>query len=326
MAVCSARPRARVDGIPLRLPAAPEPYRVTIRHEDSRVRISQALAVTGVVASMFVVARAQAPGPRPETFPAQQRPPGEPAAIARGKLLYEATCMFCHGADLRGGHSNGPNLLRSDVVLRDQNAELIIPIVHGSRAEAGMPAIAMPDGDVKAVAEYIRSVLALSPRLGMPPPPAEPPALNIVVGDAAAGQAYFAATCRACHSVSGDLQGIASRIPDPKLLQNVWISGVGLAGFGRGGRGAAAQAAQNARAFTVTVTTPRGERWQGRLLRIDDFVVSMVRADGTVHSFRRIGAVPKVEVHDPLERHRTLLAVYTDRDIHNVTAYLVTLK
>ena len=75
------------------------------------------------------------------TFPAQQRPPGDPALIERGKGLYVTTCSRCHGADLRGGVTGGPNLLRSPVVLIDQHGELILPIVRGARAERGMPAL-----------------------------------------------------------------------------------------------------------------------------------------------------------------------------------------
>ena len=174
-------------------------------------------------------------GRGPGTFPAQQRPPGDPAVIARGKGLYEVTCALCHGIDLRGGQLGDVNLLRSQVVLTDKAGEQILPIVRGARADKGMPPIPMSDEDVKAVAEYIHSIVALSPRQGMPPPPGSPPELNVLVGDATAGQAYFAAKCSNCHSATGDLQGIATRIPDPKALQNYWVSG-GAAG-GRGGRG-----------------------------------------------------------------------------------------
>lgn len=266
-------------------------------------------------------------GRGPGTFPAQQRPPGDPAVIARGKGLYEVTCALCHGIDLRGGQLGGVNLLRSQVVLTDKAGEQILPIVRGARAEKGMPPIDMAEDDVKAVAEYIHSIVALSPRQGMPPPPGSPPELNVLVGDAAAGQAYFAAKCASCHSTTGDLQGIATRIPDPKALQNLWVSG-GAAG-GRGGRGGGrgtGGAGQNARAITVTVTPRTGEKVEGRLLRIDDFLVSLVLADGTVRSFSRDGAIPKVEVHNPLDPHIKLLAEYTDKDMHNVTAYLATLK
>ena len=262
-------------------------------------------------------------------FPAQQRPPGDPAVIERGKTLYGVTCSFCHGPDLRGGQLNGPNLLRSELVLSDQNGELILPIVRGARADKGMPPLPMPDEDVKAVAEYIHSVWAKSPRQGMPPPGGAAAApLDVLVGDAAAGRAYFDAKCGTCHSAAGDLQGIATRAADAKALQNLWVSG-GTAG-GRGGRGARGAggdpAAPNPRVVTVTVTLPTGEKAEGRLLRIDDFFVSLTEADGTIRSFTRSGARPRVEVHDPLEPHRALLSVYTDKDMHDVTAYLATLK
>ena len=77
---------------------------------------------------------------------------------------------------------------------------------------------------------------------------------------------------------------------------------------------------------TVTVTLPSGENVEGRLVRIDDFMVTVALADGTLRTFRRDGDVPKVEVHDPMQAHRDLLTVYTDKDIHDLTAYLVTLK
>ena len=274
-----------------------------------------------------------------ETFPAQQRPPGDPAVIERGKGLYSVNCSFCHGPDLRGGQLNGPNLLRSQLVLSDQNGELILPIVRGSRADKGMPPLSIPDDDVKAIAEYIHTVWAQSPRQGMPPPGGAPPELNVLVGDATAGRAYFDAKCGTCHSATGDLQGIATRIPDPKALQNVWVSGGAVGGrgglstgAGQTGRGAAAQPpggrgpAPNPRAVTVTVTLPSGEHVAGRLVRIDDFFVSLMEADGTIRSFTRTGARPRVEVKDPLEPHRALLSVYTDKDMHDVTAFLATLK
>ncbi len=88
----------------------------------------------------------------------------------------------------------------------------------------------------------------------------------------------------------------------------------------------AAQGALSRRTVTVTVTLPSGESVEGRLVRIDDFLVTVGLADGTERTFRREGDEPKVEVHDPMKPHRDLLAVYTDKDIHDVTAYLVTLK
>jgi cytochrome c oxidase cbb3-type subunit 3 len=152
--------------------------------------------------------------------------------------------------------------------------------------------------------------------------------LNVLVGDAAAGQAYFAKNCSSCHSPTGDLSGLAQRVPDPMALQNLWVSGGG--GGGRGGRaggaGAAAAAAPNRREVRVTVTLASGEKIEGRLGRIDDFIVILALADGTTRSFRRDGDLPRIEIRDPLDGHKKLLSIYTDTDMHNVTAYLATLK
>jgi len=260
------------------------------------------------------------------TFPAQQRPPGDPALIARGQSLFEVNCRLCHGADLRGGDMGGVNLLRSNLVLTDQHGELILPVVHGGRANPGMPPMPpfpqLADDDVKAIAEYIHSVAATMRGQGNPPPGSEPVVLNIVVGDPAAGKAFFEQKCASCHSTSGDLAGVASRYPEPVQLQNAWVSGGGSGGRGARGGGGRAGRAQT----TVTVTTSDGHRVQGRLDRIDDFMVVLTLADGMQRSFRRLGDVPRVEIQDPLEGHKKLLPVYSDKDIHDVTAYLVTVK
>lgn len=256
------------------------------------------------------------------TFPAQQRPPGDPALIARGNGIYGANCRLCHGADLRGGDQGGPNLLRSAVVFDDQSGETIGPVVLNGRTNPGlppMPKFTLSADDIKAVAEYIHSVVATSQGQGAPPRGA-PVQLDVLVGDAKAGQAYFAKNCASCHSVTGDLAGIGTANTNPMQLQNAWVGG--QAGGGRGGRGGGAAATP----VTVTVTPASGPKIEGRLGRIDDFLVIVTMADGSSRSIRRDGDVPKVEVHDPRDAHRKLLPTYTDKDIHDVTAYLVTVK
>jgi cytochrome c oxidase cbb3-type subunit 3 len=208
-------------------------------------------------------------------------------------------------------------------VLGDQAGELILPIVRGARASKGMPALNVPDEDVKAVAAFLHSLLASGGRQGAPPPSDAPPP-NIVVGDAAAGKTYFAARCSACHSVTGDLQGIATRVPDPKTLQNLWVSG-GMAAGGRGGRRGGAPPSDTS-APKVMITLGPGQTLQGQLLHIDDFIITFVQPNGLVRSVRREGDRPAVVVEDPLKAHRDLLAVYTEKDIHDVTAYLVSVK
>jgi cytochrome c oxidase cbb3-type subunit 3 len=256
------------------------------------------------------------------TFPQQQRPPGDPAVIERGKTIYALTCSACHGVDARGGQLGGPNLLRSQLVLTDQDGEQIVPVIQAGRPDKGMPPQPINPADGRAVAIFLHSLLAAAGRQGSPPPNDAPPP-SILVGDGTAGQVFFAEKCTACHSATGDLQGIASRIPDAKALQNTWVSGGLTAGRGgRGGRGRGSSVPT----VTVTVTLPTGEKIDGDLRRLDDFIVTLVEADGTERSFRRDGDRLNVDVRDPLQGHRDLLAVLTDKNMHDVTAYLVTLK
>jgi cytochrome c oxidase cbb3-type subunit 3 len=274
----------------------------------------------GMAIALATGAGAQEAGRRGGFIPGQERPAEDPVKVAHGKTLYSVSCRGCHGADLRGGDMGGPSLLRSQVALTDKNGELIIPIIQGSRQSAGMPAIGLNHEDASAVAAYIRSVIATIGVQGKPPSAGKAPD-TIVVGDAEAGKAYFAQKCASCHSATGDLAGIATRIPDPKILQNTWV-----AGEERRRRGAPAGDVSERRAVTVEVTLPSNEKVEGKLVRIDEFMVSLELPDGTVRSFRREGDVPRVTVHDPMQAHRDLLAAYTDKDMHDVTAYLVTLK
>ena len=260
-------------------------------------------------------------GRGPATFPAQQRPPGDPTLIARGKALFDVNCRACHGADLRGGDMGGPNLLRSQVALNDQKGELLLPIIKGSLPR--MPPVPVQDSDVPAVAEYIHSVIATMRGQGNPPPGPERQ-LNIVVGNAQAGQAYVAKTCAGCHNAG--FAGIATRIADPTTLQTYWVAGGG-GGGGRGGRGAAAAPTGPAPTpVTAVVTLPNGQKFEGPVVRYDDFVIAIRMQDSTERSFRRNGDVPKVEIRDPKDAHRKLWPTLSNADMHNVTAYLVTLK
>lgn len=179
-----------------------------------------------------------------------------------------------------------------------------------------MPAIDVNDQDGLAIATYIRSIVETIGIQGMPPSVGIP-AVNVLVGNAKEGQAYFAAKCSSCHSATGDLKGIATRITEPRALQNAWVSGEF---HERGGRPA------EGKPVTVSVTLPGGQKVDGKLVHIDDFLVSLTLDDGRVRSFRRAGDTPKVEVNDPMKGHRDLLPTYTDRAMHDVTAYLATLK
>jgi cytochrome c oxidase cbb3-type subunit III len=240
----------------------------------------------------------------------------DPAAVDRGAKLYAANCAGCHGPAARGG-VGAPDLLRSLLVLDDEKGILIAPVLRSGRPDEGMPKPNLTEPQIADVVAWLhlqtyaaghRTTYAFH---------------DILTGDAKKGEAYFGATCGGCHSATGDLHGIGSRY-DPLALQAHWLQPRGGrgGGGGRGGRGAAA----SRDAITVTVTPASGEKVSGTLDRVDDFSVSLRDSSGDYHSFTREGAVPVVEIHDPLKAHTDLLAKYTDADIHNVTAYLVTLK
>ena len=270
-----------------------------------------------------------APPPRPAggfqeppRFPAHQRPAAPPEQLEKGKAQYAGLCSACHGADARGGQLGGPNLLRSQLVLDDKDGELIVPVVQNGRpGPPPMPPLPMAVDDIKAIAAWLHALQAQGTNQGGPPPGPQAE-LDILVGDAKAGQAFFAAQCASCHSPTGDLQGIATRAASPMALQNMWVSG-GVA-RPRGARRAGPPPA--AKPVTATVTLASGETIAGRLARLDDFLVTLVLEDGTQRTIRRSGATPKIDVQDPLARHRALLGVLTNANMHDVTAYLVTLK
>jgi cytochrome c oxidase cbb3-type subunit 3 len=257
------------------------------------------------------------------TFPGKQRPAGDPAVIARGQALFGINCKACHGADLRGGDLGGPNLLRSALVLGDQAGEAIVPVVRQGRpaSQGGtpMPAFALPPADATAISEYIHSIVGRKANQGGPPPPPEKP-LNILVGDPGRGAQYFALHCGSCHSASGDLRGIASRVANPATLQDSWVAGRRS--------GAPVAGAPAPAATQVLVTLNGGGTVQGTLKHLDDFTVSLITAQGQYRSFIRQGpaGVRTVQVRDPLQQHRELLTQYTDQDMHDITAYLATLK
>lgn len=267
---------------------------------------------------------AQQPATPPEKPPTQgivgfpARKPASPAEIARGKQIFEANCSFCHGNDAMGGET-GPGLVLSKPVMDDRNGEVITPIVHAGFPPR-MPSFAsLSDADIQAIAAFLHS-LPLTNR-------GQPSNLDILVGSAQAGEAYFNQHCTMCHSVSGtgpgSLAGIGAKY-SPKAIQNMIVSGgAGGRGFGRGSAGPPPPPIPPT---TVTVTLPSGQTVEGKLDYFSPFTVALTEADGTYRTFSRNGAVPKVVVHDPIMWHIDMLSKWDDTDIHNLTAYLVTLK
>jgi mono/diheme cytochrome c family protein len=232
------------------------------------------------------------------------------ATLERGKAAFVAQCAFCHGANAKGGEG-GPDLIRAVPVIDDENGNLIGPIILGGRQAQGMPKFNMTPAQISDIAAFLHEGVRAAAERGTYK------ILNIVTGNAKAGEAYFngAGKCNTCHSVSGDLKGVGAKY-DPIALQGKFLMPVG----GRGNQRRANSP------IVVTVTLPSGQSFKGTLERIDDFNVALIDASGDYHSFARKGEIPRVELKDPLQAHYDMLSKYTDADMHNLTAYLVTLK
>jgi cytochrome c oxidase cbb3-type subunit 3 len=232
------------------------------------------------------------------------REPNKESA-ARGAKLYGPACGFCHGPAARGGE--GPDLVRSTVVLHDDKGEIIGPIVHEGRKGTAMPAFpAFTDDQLKDIAEYLHMQVELAVNRSTYKP------LNVVTGDAKAGQAFFDGDgkCTTCHSVTGDLAHVGSKY-EPADLQAAILYPAA--------RGAAANGTK------VTVTLPDGKTLTGKVKHLDDFYVSLYDDAGNYQSINLDKGV-KVEVEDKLIAHRRMLDQMSDKRMHDLAAYLVTMK
>ena len=234
------------------------------------------------------------------------RPPADPVVVERGRLLYSTNCAFCHGPDARGGEG-GTNLLRSEIVLNDKSGELIGDILRNGLS--AMPKFELNADQVSDIAAFIHSFRVGGYDVSRLRPD------TIVVGDPKAGEAYFKAKCASCHDVSGDLKGFAARINDARVMQQTWLT-----------PGARGTRPSKPPVTVVVVSLASGQQLDGQLVRIDDFIVTLLAADAREYTIRREGQTPKIEVRDPLRQHKDLLRIYTDKDIHNVTAYLESVK
>src|SRR5437773_1077930 len=266
-----------------------------------------------IIACAATMTASQAATQRAPDYPV--RPPALPEQVAHGQQVFRSNCSFCHGSDARGGET-GPNLVRAQLVLADQHGELIAPVVQNGIPGRGMPKLTLSATEIADIAAWLHSQ-PLSDR-------GTPSTLDILVGNAKEGEAYFngAGHCTQCHAGTGDLAGIGARY-EPKMIQNLIVSGGGGGSFGR--RSASA-AAPKVPPTTVTVTLPSGQTITGDLDHISAFVVALRTPDGTYRSFARHDAIPKVVVTNPVQWHIDMLPKWRDSDIHNLTAYLATLK
>lgn len=235
-------------------------------------------------------------------IPAYVRPTTDPAAVERGHSLFVANgCSFCHGEDARGGNG-GPNLARSQLVLSDKHGETIGTPIRKGVAGTAMVAFQLTDAQISDISQYLHSIGPYGRNAGVLKPAV------FQLGDARGGKRYFAAHCAACHSIDGDLKGIAARFGEPRALQQHWLM-------------------PRTRTPThVTITRADGTQTGGELVRMDEFLVTFRQADGAERTIERRGDQPQVSIDSPIAAHKAMLPDYRDSDIHDVTAYLATLK
>ena len=266
--------------------------------------------------------RATGRGPGPLGAGAADSHVVDDAGAERGKSVYIAECITCHGVKARGGDSSlprnqqGADLIRSLIVLRDRYGSGIGPfLAKGHPLQSGRPASALKAEQVADLAHFLHQKVYNTLRTG-----SELQIQNVLTGDPKAGAAYFngAGKCNTCHSPTGDLKGIGRKY-DPPTIQSKFLFPRSV-GFGR--RGAAPV---TAKPVTVTVTQSTGEVVEGVLQTLDDFNVALRDAQGNYRSFK-ITPDMKVVKHDPYAMHIALLDQYTDKDMHDIVAYLESLK
>jgi len=237
----------------------------------------------------------------------------DPQAADRGKKIFVPSCGFCHGADAAG--KSAPDLIRSQLVLHDDGGNLIGPMIHDGKPDRGMPAFpALTKEQINDIGAFLRlRKQETSNRFGYV-------IQGLLTGDAKAGKVYFdgQGKCASCHSPTGDLAGIATRYEPVDLQRRFLTPGNSMMDMFMGKTGKPLPPAK------VRITLSTGETVSGNLVRADEFNVELRDEAGWHRSYPREGA--QVEIHDPLSFHREQLAQYSDADMHNMLAYLETLK
>ena len=262
-----------------------------------------------VCASLAATAATRTPGggdqaPASQTAAAQSYSPEQ---VDAGQKIFAAQCGFCHGRDAMGGES-GPDLTESALVSQDVRGDKLGPMIRAGRTDKGMPAFTLSDFELIATVAYIHDQKRKSE---LPGRRRTVDLADLQTGSAEAGKRYFDSACTKCHSAAGDLAGIAARLKGLALLQTMLYPGTG--------RDAKPPAPPK-----VTVTLASGQKVSGVVAYRDEFTIALTDAEGWYRSWptRQV----KFIVDDPLEAHVEQLGKYTDRDMHDVLAYLQTLQ
>jgi cytochrome c oxidase cbb3-type subunit 3 len=225
-----------------------------------------------------------------------------PALVESGSALFRRDCSFCHGRDAGGGES-GPDLTRSRLVTEDVGGNKIGPVVHNGRPDKGMPRFDFSDEEIAGLVAFVHTqqnnARHAGGRKGVD-------VADLQTGNAEAGKQYFngAGGCATCHSPTGDLAGIASRYQGLELEERMLYP-------------------RHVKP-RVTVTTASGEIITGTLDYLDEFTVGLIDSTGIYRSWRTRDV--KYKVDPRLDAHVELFSKYTDADIHNLMAYIQTLR
>ena len=269
-------------------------------------RMSYAIAIAILLGSLL---HAQGRG---QASPASVRPPRSATTqtypadqIATGQRLFTAQCGFCHGRDAMGGES-GPDLTRAAVVAEDVRGDKLGPLLRTGRVDKGMPAFTLSAADLGAIVAFVHDQKMKAESLTGGRRTVD--VADLQTGDPEAGRKYFAGACVKCHSATGDLAGVGKRLQGLALLQRMLYPAPGRDGS----------------KATVTVTLASGEVVSGRLAYRDEFTIALTDANGWYRAWP--AKQVKFVVNDPLQGHVDQLGKYTDGDMHDVLAYLQTLR
>jgi cytochrome c oxidase cbb3-type subunit 3 len=257
-------------------------------------------AVLGLTLAFTAAGQQHQPTPLP-----RQQEAEDPAAIARGRAMFVSSCGFCHGNDATGARA--PDLLRSAVVLHDDHGNLLGPLIRNGRPDKGMPSFStLKDDQITDIVAFLHHQAIAAQHSARVP--GDYPLSKLLTGNVEAGKAYFfgAGGCSQCHSPTGDLAGVARKF-SPINLQPEMVDPSGKTIFD-----------------TAVVATSEGRTFEGKVVHQDEFSIALICQDGWYRSWPL--SQVKAEIRDPLQKHRELMKQYTEADIHNLFAYLETLK
>jgi mono/diheme cytochrome c family protein len=268
---------------------------------------------------LLITASLGLPAAAANAQPQPQPPPFDQAAVDRGQQLMTQHCGFCHGSNARGA-AGGPDLTRSELVQSDEDGKQLGEFLRVGRPDRGMPKFDLTESQISDLATFLHATIYFAANRRTYK------ILDVLVGNPKAGEAYFngRGRCSSCHSPTGDLKGIGAKY-DPATLQVRFLLPRGFPPNPAAGPAPPPYTSRSA--LQATVTQPSGESFTGAVVRLTDFdVILYDRSTGRMRSWLRNGDTPKVVVTDPLQAHVDLLSAWTDADMHDMTAYLASIK